>query len=109
MDSNHHTKALGIVSFTLSLSGLACLAAIVFFQSSALWLSALCVAVSVTSLVLGIVSRKKQRQHNPLALASVIISIVTLIWFMIIWSLILALFFFFSDVIHAFSGLGQIG
>lgn len=109
MNRDDNSKALGIASFALSLSGLASLTAVVFVQVSALWLSALCVALSAAALVLGIVSRKKQRQIHPLAIAGIIISIITLIWYAIIWSLIVTLFFFFSDVIHSFSGLGRMG
>ena len=110
MDQSKKTaKALGIVSLVLSISGLVCLYFVVFVQISELWFSFGCVVFSVTALVLGAVSRKKQNHHNPSALIGFIVSIITIIMFILLWMLILALFVFFADVIHLFSGLGEIG
>ena len=65
MDKNEKTaKVLGIVSFVLSILGLVCFFIIVFVQISGLWFSFGCAAFSVTALVLGAVSRKKQKNHN---------------------------------------------
>lgn len=102
-------RALGAVSFALSLLGFLCLTCVVFVRVSELWFSVGCVVLSVTALILGAVSRKSLRSHNPLALAGFIISIVTLALFVILWTLILALFFFFADIVHWLSGLGRIG
>ena len=107
--SNKAAKALGIVSLVLSILGLVCLYFVVFVQISELWFSFGCVAFSVTALVLGAVSRKKQNHHNPLALIGCIVSIITIVLFVLLWMLILALFIFFADVIHFLSGLGQMG
>lgn len=107
--SPKNAKALGIVSLVLSILGLVCLCFVVFVQISELWFSFGCVVFSVTALVLGAVSRKKQNDHNPLALTGCIVSIITIVLFVLLWMLILALFIFFADVIHLFSDLGQIG
>ena len=110
MDKNEKTaKALGIVSFVLSILGLVCFFIIVFVQISGLWFSFGCAAFSVTALVLGAVSRKKQKNHNFFALIGFIISIVTIALFILLWTLILVLFVFFADVIHLLSDLGRIG
>ena len=109
---NKHNNAaikLGIAAFILSLLGLACLMIVVFIQISGFWYSAGCLVFSVTALILSAVSRKKQSQSNPLALTGFIVSIVTLVLFVILWILVIALFFFLGDVMHMFSGLGQIG
>ena len=110
MDKNEKTaKVLGIVSFVLSILGLVCFFIIVFVQISGLWFSFGCAAFSVTALVLGAVSRKKQKNHNAFALIGFIVSIVTIALFVFLWTLLLVLFVFFADVIHLFSGLGRIG
>ena len=66
--SREEPKVLGIVSFVLSILGLVCFFIIVFVQISGLWFSFGCAAFSVTALVLGAVSRKKQKNHNAFAL-----------------------------------------
>lgn len=110
MDQSKKTaKTLGMVSLVLSIFGLVCLYFVVFVQISELWFSFGSVVFSVTALVLGAVSRKRQNNHNPLALIGCIISIITIILFVLLWMLILALFIFFADVIHLISGSGQIG
>ena len=110
MDQNKKVaKALGITSLILSILGLVCLYFVVFVQISELWFSFGCVVFSVTALVLGAGSRKKQNHHNPSALIGCIVSIITIVLFVLPWMLILALFIFFADVIHFLSGLGQMG
>ena len=58
-------------------------------------------ALGITSLILSIL--------GLVCLIGCIVSIITIVLFVLPWMLILALFIFFADVIHFLSGLGQMG
>ena len=107
------TKAFGIASLVLSVSGLACLICciIVLTQISifGLCFSFGCAVFSVTALVFGAVSLKKQKSHNPIALTGFIISIVTIALLILLLTLITAIVVFFSYAMDWLAGIGRMG
>lgn len=115
MDQNNkNTKAFGIASLVLSVSGFACLCGCLFafIKISVLGLflfSFGCVVLSVTALVFGAVSLKKQKNHNPTALTGFIISIVDVVLLIMLWMLVVFIFVFFSYAMDWMSGLGRMG
>ena len=107
------TKAFGIASLVLSVLGFACFCCciIVFLQISILGLcfSFGCAAFSVTALVFGAVSLKKQKNHNPTALIGFILSIVTFSLMILLFALLVIIFVFFAYGMDWLSGIGRMG
>ena len=64
--------------------------------------------LSVTGLVFGAVSLKKQSQ-NTTALTGLIISIVTVALLIMLWTLLAVIFVFFSYAMDWLSGIGRMG
>ena len=65
--------------------------------------------LSVTGLVFGAVSLKKQKSQNTTALTGLIISIVTVALLIMLWTLLAVIFVFFSYAMDWLSGLDRMG
>lgn len=106
---NNSAKGFGIASLILGSAGLICLALFALVRMSDLWSSFGCIAFSIAGIVFGAVSIKKQTGRNICGLIGLIMSSVTLVFFILIWLLIISLFIFFSDFINWISGIGAMG
>ena len=113
MNQNKGINAFGTASLILSISGLVCLCCclIVFIQISflGLFFSFGSAVLSVTGLVFGAVSLKKQKSQNTTALTGLIISIVTVALLIMLWTLLAVIFVFFSYAMDWLSGIGRMG
>lgn len=107
------TKAFGIASLVLSVLGLACFCCciIVFLQISffGLCFSFGCAIFSISAIVFGAVSLKKQKKQNPTALIGFILSIVTVSLMILLLTLLVIIFVFFAYGMDWLSGIGRMG
>ncbi|MBQ9680684.1 MAG: hypothetical protein IJV48_08405 [Ruminococcus sp.] len=88
----------GKESFVLGITGLLLHLLALIFTNRLLWFELVALIAGISGLILGIISRKRLKENNRLGLAGVILSIITLILFLLAILLISIALYRISDV-----------